>query len=94
MNAKDKGRRSEHRSMALLEAAGYRCTRSAGSLGEWDIIGIGPTDVVLCQVKTRDWPSAAEWEALKLFQAPPNCRKLVHRWRDRQRLPDVREIGA
>jgi hypothetical protein len=101
MNAKAKGRRNEHRSMALLEAAGYRCTRSAGSLGEWDIIGIGPTDVVLCQVKTRDWPSAAEWEALKLFPAPPrqagappNCRKLVHRWRDRQRLPDVREIGA
>jgi hypothetical protein len=94
MNAKTKGRRNEHRSMALLEAAGYRCTRSAGSLGEWDIIGIGPTDVVLCQVKTRDWPSAAEWEALKLFPAPPNCRKLVHRWRDRQRLPDVREIGA
>jgi Holliday junction resolvase-like predicted endonuclease len=52
MNAKDKGRRSEHRSMALLEAAGYRCTRSAGSLGEWDIIGIGRAHVVLCQVKT------------------------------------------
>jgi len=92
MNAKAKGNRNEHRSIALLEAAGYRCTRSAGSLGEWDIIGIGSTDVVLCQVKTRDWPGTAEMEALKLFPAPANCRKLVHRWRDRQRLPDVREI--
>jgi len=54
MNAKAKGRRNEHRSMALLEAAGYRCTRSASSLGEWDIIGIGRADVVLVQVKTRD----------------------------------------
>ena len=92
MSAKAKGTRNEHRSIALLEAAGYRCTRSAGSLGEWDIIGIGSTDVVLCQVKTRDWPGTAEMEALKLFPAPANCRKLVHRWRDRQRLPDVREI--
>jgi len=94
MNTKAKGSRNEHRSIALLEAAGYRCTRSAGSLGEWDIIGIGSTDVVLCQVKTRDWPGTAEMEALKLFPAPANCRKLVHRWRDRQRLPDVREIAA
>ena len=94
MNAKAKGNRNEHRSIALLEAAGYRCTRSAGSLGEWDIIGIGSTDVVLCQVKTRDWPGTAEMEALKLFPAPANCRKLLHRWRDRQRLPDVREIAA
>jgi Holliday junction resolvase-like predicted endonuclease len=94
VNAKAKGNRNEHRSIALLEAAGYRCTRSAGSLGEWDIIGIGSTDVVLCQVKTRDWPGTAEMEALKLFPAPANCRKLLHRWRDRQRLPDVREIAG
>jgi hypothetical protein len=89
---KRKGARNERRSMALLEAAGYRCTRAAASLGAWDVIAIGPTDVVLVQVKTRDWPSAAELEALKLFPAPPNCRKLVHRWRDGQRMPDVREI--
>jgi hypothetical protein len=23
---------------------------------------------------------------------PPSCGKLIHRWRDRQRLPDVREV--
>ena len=45
MNAKAKGTRNEHRSMRLLEAAGYRCTRSAASLGEWDIIGIGSRTV-------------------------------------------------
>jgi len=26
------------------------------------------------------------------FPAPPLCKKLLHRWRDRQRLPDVREL--
>ncbi len=92
MNAKRKGTVREHRSIALLEAAGYRCTRAAASLGAWDIIGIGSTDVVLVQVKSRDWPGRAEMETLKDFPCPPQCKKLVHRWRDWQRWPDVREV--
>jgi len=92
MNAKRKGTAREHRSIALLEATGYRCTRAAASLGAWDIIGVGSTDVVLCQVKSRDWPGSAEMESLRDFPCPSNCRKLVHRWRDRQRLPEVREV--
>jgi Holliday junction resolvase len=79
-NAKAKGTRNEHRSIRLLESAGYACCRSAASLGMWDIIGIGSTDVVLVQVKTRDWPGSVEMETLRLFTTPPNCRKLVHRW--------------
>jgi Holliday junction resolvase len=92
MNAKRKGTKNEHRSMRLLEAAGYSCCRSAASLGEWDVVGIGPTDVILLQIKTRDWPGAAEMEQLRLFKCPANVKRLIHRWRDRQRLPDVREI--
>jgi len=92
VNGKAKGTRNEHRSIRLLEAAGYACTRAAASLGAWDIVGIGSTDIVLFQVKTRDWPGAVEMGALKLFRAPENCRKLVHRWRDRERMPDVREF--
>jgi len=78
--------------MALLEAAGYSCTRAAASLGAWDVIRVGSTDVVLVQVKSRDWPGTAEMETLKNFPFPPWCKKLVHRWRDRQRLPDVWEV--
>jgi hypothetical protein len=92
MNTKRKGSRNEHRSMQLLEAAGYRCTRAAASLGAWDVVGIGSTDVILCQVKSRDWPSSAEVELLRDFPCPPVCKKLVHRWRDRQRLPDVKQL--
>jgi hypothetical protein len=92
MNAKRKGNRQEHRSKAILEAAGYAVPRAAGSSGAWDLIGVGATDVVLCQVKTRDWPGAAEMETLRDFPAPANARKLVHRWRDRQRAPDVRTV--
>ena len=75
----------------ILEAAGYATTRAAASLGAWDIIGVGSTDVVLCQVKTRDWPGAVELEALRSFPAPSNARKLVHRWRDRQLLDEIEE---
>jgi len=92
MNAKRKGTRNEHRSIRVLEASGYACTRAAASLGEWDVIGISPTDVVLVQCKTRDWPGSAEMERLRLFPAPAGVRKLVHRWRHRQRTPDVKVI--
>ena len=92
MNAKAKGTRNEHRSMRLLEAAGYAVTRAAASLGTWDLVAIGSTDVVLVQVKTRDWPGAVEMETLRGFPVPPMVRRLVHRWRDRQRQPDVREV--
>lgn len=92
MNAKRKGTRNEHRSIRLLEAAGYACTRAAASLGAFDVIGIGSKDVILLQVKTRDWPGAVEMETIRDFPCPPNCRRLIHRWRDRMRLPDVREV--
>jgi Holliday junction resolvase len=91
-NTKRKGNRNEHRSMALLEASGYRCTRAAASLGVFDIVGIGSTDVVLVQVKTRDWPGTVEMEDIRNFVCPPNCKKLIHRWVDRQRLPNVKEV--
>jgi hypothetical protein len=92
MNAKRKGTRNEHRSRAILEAAGYAVCRAAASLGVWDLIGVSATDVVLVQCKTRDWPGAAEMETLRAVPCPPNCRRIVHRWRERQRLPDVREL--
>lgn len=92
-SAKRKGTRNEHRSRLLLEAAGYRVTRAAGSMGAWDLIGIGSTDVVLCQVKTRDWPGLLERAVLGEFTVPPNTKRLIHRWRHRQRVPDVQEIG-
>ena len=70
MNRKAKGSRNEHRSMQLLEATGYRCTRAAASLGAFDIISIGSKDVVLVQVKSRDWPGAEELETLPAFPSP------------------------
>jgi hypothetical protein len=92
MNTAAKGRRNEHRSIALLKSLGYECIRAAASRGVFDIVGIGSADFILLQVKSNQWPGAAEVETLRLFPAPPNARKLVHRWRDRVRLPDVKEL--
>jgi hypothetical protein len=75
-----------------LTAQGYACTKAAGSLGVFDVIGIGPDDVILCQVKSNRWPGAAELAAIANFATPANCRKIIHRWRDRQAAPDLREI--
>jgi len=93
MNCKAKGNRNERKSIQILEAVGYRCTRAAASLGVFDVIAISASDVVLCQVKSNDWPGSVEMEAIKLFPAPQNARKIVHRWRDRARNPDVREVS-
>ena len=90
--SKRKGTRNEHRTIALLETAGYVCTRAGGSLGAWDVIGIGSKDVVLVQCKTNAWPGSVEMETLRNFVCPPMCKKLVHRWRDYQRKPDVKEL--
>ena len=60
MNRKQKGARSERKTMDYLEARGYYCTKSAGSLGEWDIIGVSEDGVVLVQVKSNNWPRPPE----------------------------------
>ena len=50
------------------------------------------TDFVLVQCKSNRWPNAVEMETMQLFPAPSNARKIVHLWRDRAHLPDVREL--
>jgi len=92
MNAKAKGTRNEHRSKAILEAAGYAVTRAAGSLGAWDLIAVSATDFCLVQVKSNRAPAPAEREALALFPCPSNCKRLCHVWFDRERFPRVIEL--
>jgi hypothetical protein len=62
------------------------------SLGIFDIVSIGPSDVVLVQTKSNDWPRAVEMGSIRNFVCPPAARKLIHRWRDRQRQPDVKVV--
>ena len=89
--SKAKGSRAEHRTIRVLEAAGYTCTRAGGSLGLWDVIAIGPGDVRCVQVKAGKAPycAPAEREALALFAPPPGCRKELWKWRDYARTPEI-----
>jgi Holliday junction resolvase len=90
--AKAKGSRRERQTIALLQTQGYACTKSGGSLGMWDVIGIGVDDVLLVQCKSNRWPGAVELEAMRAFVAPKNCRKIIHRWIDGRSTPDVKEL--
>jgi hypothetical protein len=92
MNAKAKGSRNERKTIKLLEAVGYACMKAGASLGVFDVIGISLAEMVCVQVKSNRWPSSAETEAIALFPVPPNCRKLVHVWMDRQSVPKIKEI--
>lgn len=92
MNAKAKGTRNEHRSMAIFEAAGYQTMRSAASEGPFDYHAWNGVHGVYVQVKTGRWPGSVEMEVLKACQVPPGSVKLVHRWMPRRRLPDIKEV--
>jgi hypothetical protein len=56
------------------------------------LIGLNAAGGVLVQVKTRDWPGLLERRILEEFPAPPNFVKLIHRWRDYERQPDVQQL--
>ena len=92
MNASAKGRRLEHRSRRILEAAGFEVIRAAGSKGAFDLAGFSPAGILLIQVKCARLPSPAEREVLALFPAPTNARKLIHVYYPRRREPRVVEL--
>jgi len=92
MNRKAKGNRNEYKTIRLLESLGYECFRMAGSLGAFDVIGVSANDVLLVQVKSNRNPSRIELDTIRELAAPDNCRKVIHVWKDRQSMPDIREI--
>lgn len=94
MNAKAKGTRLEHKTRRRLEALGYRVTRAAGSLGCWDLIAIGPDDVLLVQVKANVWPGPKERKAMEEMPACGAVVKQAWRWDDHARKPRIRFWGA
>ena len=51
INTAAKGRRLEHKTIRVLEAAGYDCTRAAASKGTWDIVAMNEDNLRLIQVK-------------------------------------------
>jgi hypothetical protein len=75
--------------MKQLEAEGYVCTKSGGSLGAFDVIGVGP-DVRLIQVKAGGARlSKAERAAILALPLSPHVRAEYWRFPDRCRAPIV-----
>lgn len=95
MNAKAKGSRAEHKSKKYLEAQGYTVTRSAASLGVFDLVGFCKSNTVLVQVKAGSARvSPAELQQMQAFQAAPFTLKLIHYWRDYAREPEVEQVNS
>lgn len=92
MNCKRKGTRLEHKTIALLETAGYTCIRSAGSIGLFDLIAINPLGIRAIQVKSNAWPGPVEREGLRaaVKNLPPNALIECWRWNDNAREPIIK----
>lgn len=85
----ERGRQYEYKSMRVLAAAGHEVSRTAGSHGPFDVLGISANGLILVQVKFNCRPTPAELEQFKLLPVPPNCQKLIHIWKYRARDPQV-----
>lgn len=90
MNAKRKGTTAERKAMRLLEAAGYFCTRSGGSLGIFDLIAISRYQVRCIQVKAGQARlSSGERKRLAELEVPSTVSKECWTFRDGHRSPEI-----
>ena len=92
IKTKAKGNRNEKKSIVMMEALGYRCTKSSASLGLWDFVGYNRHHWVCVQVKSNRNPAKMEMDILKEEEVPPNTSKLLHVWVDYARYPEVTEL--
>jgi hypothetical protein len=88
-----KGAKAERKCVKLLEAAGYLCTKSGGSLGLFDVIAIGEHDVRLVQVKSGTKRlTLLEREAIRELKVPANVSKQYWRYLDRVKDPVIEHL--
>jgi len=93
MNTKAKGARAERKAIAILEAAGYYCTKAGGSLGVFDVVAIGRDDVRCIQVKSGgEYLSGVEREQLQALIVPTNVSRECWRFPDRCRQPLIERL--
>jgi Holliday junction resolvase len=88
-----KGARGERERKKIREAEGYTVTRSGGSLGPFDLVGVRKDGGFLEQVKNGYKITASEKEALEHFDNYPKgvFKKFVS-WRLPRESWNVEEI--
>jgi len=88
VKAKRKGTRVEEKVIAMFEAIGGKCVRSAGSHGPFDVVAfVGPA-VFLIQVKANRKPGPEEIEAMRAWPSGPLTAKAYCVWKDYEKSPD------
>lgn len=92
---KRKGTQNEHRSIAWLEGQGFKVTRAAGSLGEFDLVAVKASRVEFIQVKSNKAPSFKEQVGMLAVPMPPCCKRVIHLWKDgKPAAPEVLVLGS
>jgi hypothetical protein len=82
MNRKEKGELSEQRSKDILVRLGYKVVKSEYSRSPFDLYGFKGDELLMVQVRTRNYPSDKEVAAMLDFPEPKRIVKEVHLWRD------------
>lgn len=92
--SKRKGKYYEKRAQAILEQAGYLVTCAGGSLGVFDLIALGPSDVRCIQVKggTGNYLSGVEREQITAVDVPQNVTKECWRFPKFVRAPLIERL--
>jgi Holliday junction resolvase len=83
MNLYRRGYKAELELMKLLKLGKefHTVLRSAGSRSSFDVVAIGRTRILLCQVKTAKGSFKAERRRLSLLQVPKWVRKQLRIYR-------------
>jgi len=89
---KRKGARGEYKARRRLESMGYTVIKAGGSLGCFDLIALGPVDVLAVQVKCNGYVSLLERTAMRAAVLPPNAHREIWRWLDYKRTPLVERV--
>jgi Holliday junction resolvase len=86
MNAYSKGYKAELELVKLLKKKKefHTVVRSAGSRSPFDVIAIGKSRILLCQVKTGKGTFPREQRKLKQLAVPPCARKEVWLYRKKR----------
>jgi len=85
--SKRKGTRIEYKVQELLEAVGFKCVRSAGSHGPFDIAAFHTSMNMLVQVKSNRRPSPDEIDEMRTWNVPDNTVRAYAVWKDREKYP-------
>ncbi len=88
----EKGRRAEYKTMKLLRETQWRCARTAGSHGQFDVIAWNKRKVRFIQVKFDCKPTNKESWLLERAVVPRGSTKEVWVWTTRDPEPKIEVI--